>query len=336
MEVGPWVARSREELLAGATDRQPLNPSDGKSGSSFERVVIGGERHFVKTLGYSTDWIMRVTHDHTLRTLQIWEAGLMGGAPAEIDHTVVGMAADGEGDDALLSILMRDVGEHLIPEGDDLVSVETHLGFVDALAALSARYWEWDDAIGLTSMEERLRFFAPDNIAAEAAAPEPPGPIMVAVEGWSRLPELAPDLASIVATVHARPEPLADAMRATPRTLLHGDWKMGNLGRHPDGRTILLDWAYPGSGPILWDHAWYLALNRARLPMSKEDTIGELRAALERRGIDTGDWFERQLDLCLFGMFVCFGWEKAVGDRGEFDWWAERAQRGWSVVADRW
>ena len=90
-------------------------------------------------------------------------------------------------------------------------------------------------------------------------------------------------------------------------TFLHGDWKMGNLGMHPDGRTILIDWAYPGSGPVLWDLAWYLALNCARLPMSKEATIDALRAALERHGVSTDGWFELQLDLCLLGMAACFG-----------------------------
>jgi aminoglycoside phosphotransferase (APT) family kinase protein len=75
--------------------------------------------------------------------------------------------------------------------------------------------------------------------------------------------------------------PLAE----TPVTFLHGDWKLGNLGNHPDGRTILLDWAYPGSGPPCWDLCWYLALNAARLPESKESTIARFRSALDGRGI---------------------------------------------------
>jgi hypothetical protein len=60
-------------------------------------------------------------------------------------------------------------------------------------------------------------------------------------------------------------------------------------GTHPDGRTILLDWAFPGAGPACWDRCWYLALNRARLPEPKEAAISRFRAALEDRGIDTGD-----------------------------------------------
>jgi thiamine kinase-like enzyme len=116
------------------------------------------------------------------------------------------------------------------------------------------------------------------------------------------------------------------ALSTTPFTFIAGDWKMGNLGRHPDGRTILLDWAYPGAAPGAWDLAWYLALNRARLPQSKEATIERYRDALERRGVDTSEWFDRQIALSLLGMAACFGWEKAHGDDDELSWWQDRAE----------
>jgi Phosphotransferase enzyme family len=330
----PIVARSRAELLAGAESRVVVDRSDGKSGSEFEQVTIGGERCFAKTLGYRTDWIMRVTGDRDLRTLKIWRAGIMRDVPPEIDHAVVAMACDGEGEDALLTILMRDIGEHLFAEGDSEISLDAHLGLLDGLAALSAHYWGWTDDIGLTSLEARLRFFAPDNIAPEVAVDDPPVPIRVAAQGWPQLAARAPGLAELLAAIHASPGALADAMRSTPATFLHGDWKMGNLGRHPDGRTILLDWAYPGSGPVLWDLAWYLALNAARLPMEKEATIDAFRDALERRGVATADWFDLQLDLCLLGMTACFGWEKAVGAEDELRWWERRALLGARRVAD--
>ena len=156
----------------------------------------------------------------------------------------------------------------------------------------------------------------------------------VATQGWPRLAERAPALSELVTAIHATPGALADAMRSTPATFLQGDWKMGNLGRHRDGRTILLDWAYPGSGPVCWDLAWYLALNRARLPNDKEATIEALRRALERRGVSTTGWFDLQLDLCLLGMAACFGWEKAMGDADELHWWEEHAARGVRHVAD--
>ena len=83
----------------------------------------------------------------------------------------------------------------------------------------------------------------------------------------------------------------------TPATFVTGDWKMGNLGRHADGRTVLVDQAYPGEAPGLYDLLWYVALNRQRLPVSKEATIDAYRAGLEAAGIDTAGWFERQLGL---------------------------------------
>ena len=148
----PWVASSREELLAGAQSRLEVDRPDGKSGSVFELVTIDGAPYFAKTLGYRTDWIMRITGDRDLRTLKIWRAGIMGESPPEIDHAVVGMAADGEGEAALLTILMRDIGECLFEEGDSTIELDAHLGLLDGLAALSERWWGWRDDFGLTTM----------------------------------------------------------------------------------------------------------------------------------------------------------------------------------------
>src|SRR5258708_960446 len=130
-EVEPWIAGSRAELLGGVQSRVVVDPGDARSGSVFERVTIDGRPFFAKTLGYQTDWIMRITGDRDLRTLKIWRAGIMSDAPPEIDHTVVGMAADGEGEAALLTVLMHDVGDQLFAEGDSTISLEDHLGLVD-------------------------------------------------------------------------------------------------------------------------------------------------------------------------------------------------------------
>ena len=173
-------------------------------------------------------------------------------------------------------------------------------------------------------MEQRIRFFAPDNIAAELLAAEVPPPITAAEAGWRALPGRSPLLSSLASLVHDRPALITGPLAATPRTFLHGDWKMGNLGTHPDGRTVLLDWAYPGSGPACWDLCWYLALNQARLPEPKEAAIDRFRAALEASGVATGSWWDAQLDLCLIAIMATFGWEKALGDDGELSWWESR------------
>ena len=230
---------------------------------------------------------MRVTGDRDYRTFKIWNAGVMDAAPPSIDHAVVGMALEGSGETAVLSVLMRDVGEHLIPPGDDPITFTQHEQFIDHLADLGATMWGWRDDLGLKSMRERLRFFAPETIAPELARDDTDPVIEYADQGWHRLAERRPHLHSCFETSTSRRSRLEAALATTPVTFLHGDWKLGNLGAHPDGRTILLDWAYPGSGPPCWDLAWILALNRARLPTSKESTIDAYRDALERHGVAT-------------------------------------------------
>jgi hypothetical protein len=308
-------------ILGRASSREVVLPGDARAGAVYEHVKADGQAYFVKRLSPASDWIMRVTGDQVHRPYLVWQAGIMDRAPACIDHTVVAMDLEGERDHAVLTMVMRDVTKCLVPEGDNLVPTSQHANFIAHQAALSAAFWGWDDDIGLTTMAQRLRFFAPDNIAAELEVAEVPGPIRAAAAGWQALPRRSALLADLARLVHEEPAVLAEPLAETPRTFLHGDWKMGNLGSHEDGRTILLDWAYPGSGPACWDLCWYLALNRARLPEQKEAAIERFRAELEDCGVDTGGWWQSQLDLCMIGIMATFGWEKALGDDDELAWW---------------
>jgi hypothetical protein len=249
----------------------------------------------------------------------------MGATPSCIDHATVGMAleADREGG-ACLTILMHDISASVVPEGDEVVPIAQHRHFVEHMAALAATFWGFADDRDLTTLHQRVHFFSLDNVARELARPDHSAVIDVAARGWDALPDRAPTLDAIVRPFHEDPGPLVEQLADSPQTFLHGDWKMGNLGSHPDGRTILLDWAYPGRGPAALELAWYLALNAARLPEGKDDAIAAYRTALERRGIDTTGWWEQQLDASLVAIMVMFGWEKAVGDADELAWWEAR------------
>ena len=103
---------SVSELLGRASWREAVSPGDARSGSSFERVTLDGQRYFLKRLSPASDWIMRAIGDHVHRPYLVWRAGIMDQLPACIDHAVVAMEVSGEGDDAELSVLMRDVGAH--------------------------------------------------------------------------------------------------------------------------------------------------------------------------------------------------------------------------------
>jgi hypothetical protein len=324
----PRTASSLDELVSGATDRVPLHPVDARSGASFERLRIEGRPYFLKVLSVETDWIMRVTGNTTHWELKVWRAGLYDAAPPEIEHTMVAMALDETGTGSRLAMLMTDRAEDLVPPGDAVLPGRQHAHFVDHLAAMHASGMGWTDTLGLQELERRFLFFAPRTIAPELQVADVPGPVRVADEGWRTLPTRSPALAGLVGEVHADPRALADALRTTPGTFVAGDWKLGNLGSRRDGRTILLDWAYPGEAPPCWELAWYLALNRSRLPESKEATIERYRRALDRRGVDTGGWWDRQLGLCMVGIMATFAWEKAVGDDDELAWWASAALAG--------
>lgn len=322
---------SIDELVAGASGRQRFRNADGKSGSGFERVVIDGERYVLKVMHVDDDWIARSLGDLTCRQVGVWTAGLLDALPPSIDHTVVG-AARGFGRNGWgAALLMRDVGEHLVPEGDDPVPSDQHAAFIDHMAELSARFWDWTDQVGLTPPTIRWSFFGPGMLACERELGWPHDVPAIAERGWRAFAERAPaDVTGAVEAVRREPSLLADAVAATPSTFLHGDWKMGNLGSHPDGRTILIDCAYPGEGPACHELGWYLALNRARLPESKEDTIERFRRALGNHGVDAhaGGWWDRQLGLCLLGTVVQLGWEKGLGDDDELGWWTDRAREG--------
>jgi len=323
------VAGSVEELLAGATERQRFGHDDGKSKVPFERVVIGGEHYIVKYLHVDHDWIARGFGDVACHPLTMWRSGLLDALPPGIDSAVVGAAAGLGRHGWGAALLMRDVSAWLVPAGDEPVPADQHDRFVAHMAALHASFWGFADDVGLLPASHRWIIFGDDMLRTELERDEPATVVTIAARGWERFAHRAPsDVVAVVADLRRDVGSLTDALWRTPRTLVHGDWKMGNLGSHRDGRTILLDWQAPGEAPGCSDLAWYLSLNAARLPRTKEDTVDAYCTALEAVGVDTTAWFDTQLSLCLLGNLVQFGWEKALGTDEELGWWVDRARQG--------
>jgi hypothetical protein len=323
------VVGSLDELLAGATHREPFGHTDSKSGSPFERVVIGGEAHILKHVHVDNDWTMRLLGDLGCVPVRVWQTGMMDLLPERIDHGTVAVAAglgrNGWGG----ALLMRDLSAAMVPEGDEPLAPERNRAYLETMAALAARTWDWPDASALTPLANRWTWFGQANLARERAAGYPDAVPRIAAEGWERFAERAPaGLVPTVERLRTDASPLVAAVRTTPWAFVHGDWKLGNVGTADDGRTVLIDWTYAGIAPVAHDLGWYLALNRSRLPGPKEESIAVVRAALEGHGIATADWWDRQLALCLLGSLVQFGWEKALGDGDELGWWCDRAAEG--------
>lgn len=288
--------------------------------------MVGDESFVVKHISRDVDWLMRVLGDGAdgtpPRALIVWREGILDALPREIDHVIVGMAYDPVG--GHLSQVMRDAGAAMVPAGAVPVPLAQHRAFLDHLAGMHATFWGFRDAYGLTTPRHRFGFAHPAQTAREAAGGHDDPVPRAFPAGWAAVRELVPEAVEIGLDLAADTGPLAAAMADGPHTFVHGDWKFGNLGTWPDGRTVLLDWGWPGEAGPAVDLAWYLAVNCDRLPESKEDTIEAYRTALSRRGVATQAWWDRQLELALLGGFLQLGWSKA-GDPTELTWWTEHA-----------
>ncbi|MGE0138976.1 MAG: hypothetical protein AB7R77_14230, partial [Ilumatobacteraceae bacterium] len=153
--------RTLDELLARTTHREALRPEDARSGAHFERVVIDGERYFLKVLSTESDWIMRVTGNTSNWEHKVWSAGLYHQTPGELDHAMVAMVLEDVGGVDRLAMLMHDRAGDLVPPGDVPLPVDQHARFIEHMAAFHAHFLGWRDTLGLNTLEQRLLFFAP-------------------------------------------------------------------------------------------------------------------------------------------------------------------------------
>ena len=214
---------------------------------------------------------MRCTGNTSNWEFQVWQAGRYHSAPAVIDHAMIGMALETSGDVPRLAMLMHDRCADLVPPGDDrssrcpsMACSSSHLAMMHA-ANLGLARRSWPVPAGPPSAVLRAGHDRPRTARRRRAVPI----LRVADQGWALLAERD----GLVRTRQRGPSGSRHSWpvcsRETPQTFIAGDWKLGNLGTRPNGETVLLDWAYPGEAPPAWELAWYLALNRARIPESQ-------------------------------------------------------------------
>jgi Phosphotransferase enzyme family len=316
-------APSVEQMLAGATHRETWKNSDSLSGSRLERAVIDGRRFVVKYVCVDDDWIMRATGDLHCRQLTLLTSGVLDRLPPVIDHAIVACAPyTSTSGHRCAALLMRDVSDAMVPAGGEPITLDAHRRFLEHMARMHAAYFGFDAGGDMFPLAHHYVFLTPTMAALESAAgrtdPIPPA----LAQGWRVLDAHHPRQARVLLELAHDPAPLLAVLGAGPMTLVHGDWKLGNLGSGP-GATILLDWDRCGSAPPLVDLAWYLAVNCDRLPETKEDAIAAYRASLQANGVETSAWWNDQLRAALVGAFLQLGWNKDHDDV-EFGWWADR------------
>ncbi len=312
-------------LLDGAVLRQPMAGHDGKSGAALERVVLAdGRRVVVKRLDPATDLMMSLTHDAVGREFGLWASGGLDLLPAGVGHAIL----DGWVEDSGSTLVLRDLHDAVLT-WDDRLDRHRWLFLVERIAKMH-RVALGAGPEGLTSLEDQIGLFGPRHAGRLAEDRE----LMALVSrGWEHFAALVPpDVADPVLALADDPTRLANALRARPTTLVHGDLSTVNLAIEGDS-VVLLDWGLAAVGPGALDIARFLAGCSSVVDVPREQMLADYREA-------AGAAYDGPaMRLALLAALVWLGWNKALDaaehpdpakrerERADLDWWVQEGRR---------
>lgn len=325
-----------EALGVGAVASVRVEPlsTAGYSGSTHQRLMVtyegGRERSFVvKTVDIAHDWTLRVSDDNLGREAALLGAPELLGVWETFHRPYLAYAVQSGG----FALLMEDLSDHLFPDVDEPISLEAEEAALSSLAGLHARYWESEvlNLPWLTRATENFGAMGPhalDSPGMQVSAPELREMMR---RGWEACAKLLP--ADIFALLSWKKEEFARLCEGLPKTLVHGDAKVGNFAFMPDKKIAAFDWAMVGVAPPTVDLGWYLAINASRLARTKEEVVLRYRELLEGhlgRPLDEKLW-TRMLDIGILYGAVMLLWTKALSlasmtstARREWSWWVSR------------
>jgi hypothetical protein len=194
------------------------------------------------------------------------------------------------------------------------VSVDLHQRLLEAMAAVHANFWEaaelTDPSLGLCTMSD-LHNATSLQTAHQVVSHTSPIPQAI-LEGWPLLLALLErDVADVLGQLMADPQSLYVSFSHFPCTLVHGDWKLGNLGSLGTQvpQIAVLDWQLATFGPMTIDLAWYLVSVEALVPISYESSIEHYRRNLAQRlgGRFDERWWQPMLELGMVGHILRLG-----------------------------
>lgn len=313
------------EYLDASVERVPMVDHEGKSGALLERVTLADGRHLiVKRFSPGTDLLMAALGDVVGREYVLWSRGILDLLPPDVGHAVVDGWVDGEE----TVIVMRDLGDSVLTWKDRLTRDQCR----SMLISVAAQHRAFLGAApeDLTPLPDLLALFAPDRLAPFVGSTNPLATI--AIRGWGIFGETVPaDVADPVFALLADPQPLADALRSRPTTLVHGDLATVNMAFR-DGALTLLDWAMPAAAPGAIDIARFVAGCSSVVDSSREQIIADYAEA-------AGPAYDgAAMRLSLFSALCWLGWNKALDaaehpdpvvrarERQDLDWWLQQAR----------
>lgn len=302
-------------------ERQPIVGHPGLSGASLESLVLrDGQRLILKKQSPASDFVMRRAHDEG-RVLRMWSEGVLARIPEPIDHAIV--AVGREGDE--IAVVMRDLTDALV--GDRIITREENLRILAAVARMHEEFWGAEIPY-LCSLRDWVSRFSP----LQGDTDHPLWDLIA--RGWDLFADVVPsDVVQAVHEIHRDPEPMARALEAKEKSLVHGDLRLANIGLQPN-RVVLLDWgSFTAMAPPAMEFAWYLAISWAQIDADIDDIVADFRAI-------SGQRFDpNALDLGFLLAFAHLGWNKALAATGNpdaatrarelehIDWWVAQVRR---------
>jgi hypothetical protein len=315
------------ELLDRAVEREPLGEHDGRSGAQLERLRLDdGTRLVLKRFDPSHDLVMQLSGDAFGRELTLWENGAFDGFPPGVDHPIVA----GWIDDGVAVLAMRDLTDAVLGWDRVLAREECRRIFA-AMIAMHSTTTTRPRPDATVPLENRVAILSPQRLAPFVEDSTLPGAVL---KGWDRFFEMVDDdVAGAVASIHARPERLAEPLAARPSGLLHADLSPVNIALEAD-RVTFFDWAVATWGPSWLEVTRFLV--SAMSNVETGTTIDDL--VTDYRELSGADHDETAMRLALLCTLCDHGWNKALDaaehpdaakrdrERGELDWWASQAR----------
>ncbi len=327
--------------------KRSIFENEGFSGNSLEKIIAIGpngetESYILKHFDIEGDWLMRLTHDAQVREVALFLNGVYQKLPENCIVPILAAAKENNS----WATLMEDVSDLLVPSGDAKVSAEDIKGHMEHLAELHAKFMKdesfKDPKFGLCSALDWIMMLSPDvgrNEIAAGTENDISGMLSSAWENFYKV--FPPDAVQIIKGLQSDIEPLLNELKEAPHTFLHGDYKYANIGSTDSSspKTIMLDWGMALYASPLLELGWFLAINSAKLSISKEEVIQSYRDSFAKFGFSYADsvW-DRLLTLGLVSNMLRLGWAKSLGanaedpevkdrEMAEVNWWAEQIMK---------
>lgn len=326
----------------GEVSSLSLTPMDtiGYSGARFSSLSLSTESGateslILKEVNLDEDWFSYRTQDKTGREAAILVEPCLAEI-TEIFHSPYRLIQMAPGK---IAILMDDLSSGLFPNEKKPLSMMDQDQMLNKLALLHATYWDSKPLEALTWLHHATDFvylMGPlDHLPFNKARSDKNIQRHIK-EGWEVTLPLLPS--AIRDNLLKPPRHITARWAALPKTLVHGDTKVANFAKSPDGELSILDWAFAGYAPCTFDIGWFIAVNASRLAESKEAVLKKYRHFLERhlgQTLEDKLWSDLEQAGIVCGAFMLL-WSKgtalANGHEGaelEWKWWIDRLDN-WS------